>query len=306
MSNMSNETNPQKENKINENELAEIMAAFKEIQNANESLTITMQKKDLEIQSLKSQLEMKESQIETISGIIKTKDDQIESLKETLKMKDEQIFSLKQTLESKQNEIETLKQNQVMIDDSVIKEKDEQIKKLEEEIKILNVDLKMSDEEIEQLNKEIEELKARSASEPIAGGNICQSNIVSEDILNFMIEIIGRSIHNVNITTPTIMDLAELQLYDLKASVNIKASCSIDISNEEHQEILQEMQALENVTLRSFTGKDRWVCLRDGEELLIAVIGENENNLAIYTKDPLHIKFFNAIVMESWLRAQKI
>jgi len=293
---------------FSEKDLSELMNTFNELKTANENLLIALKKKDLEIQTLKSQLELKETQVETISGIIKTKDDQISSLQQTMKMKDEQIYSLKQTIELKQNEIETIKQSKSMIvDESIIKEKDEKIKKLEEEIKILNMDIKLSDEEITKLNKEIEELKSQIGTKEKSVGKICQMNVSRNDIINFMIDIINKSIHTLNITTPNIIDLAQLQLYDVKNNVNIKASCNIDLNVEEHKEILQEFQALDNISLRLFPDSDRWVCLKDGDELFLAVIGKDpENNLAIYTKDPNHIKFFNSIVMESWLRGRKI
>ena len=93
----------------------------------------------------------------------------------------------------------------------------------------------------------------------------------------------------------------------MRSSVNIKISCEINQGIEEHVELLDEYESLDNISMRHFDGADRYVTNRDGEELLMAVIGKNENNHLVFkTKDPAHIRLLNPLVMDSWLRSRKI
>ncbi|MHA1870033.1 MAG: hypothetical protein ACTSXF_03710, partial [Promethearchaeota archaeon] len=132
------------------------------------------------------------------------------------------------------------------------------------------------------------------------------TTLTKDQIIEIIIDMLNRALHNINLTTPDINDLAELQLYDVRASVNIKASCFIDPSSPDHQELLEEFNALDNITLRNFPDQDRWVCLKDNEEMLIAAVGENNNYAAVISTDSKHIKLFNSLITESWLRARKI
>ena len=130
-------------------------------------------------------------------------------------------------------------------------------------------------------------------------------NTVSrEQIIDFLTDMVTRSVHNLVITCPSIQDLAELGLYDARTSVNIKASCSVQPSSAD-QELLQEFEALDNITIRNFDSKDRWICLKDNEEMMVATIGEKSIG-AFFSNDHAHIKFFNALMMESWLLGRKL
>jgi len=116
-----------------------------------------------------------------------------------------------------------------------------------------------------------------------------------------------KALHNVTIVVPNIRDLQELTLYEVRSSVIIKVSTSIDITLEEDAEILEELESLDNISIRMFDSEDRYVIDRDGEELLFAVIGKNENNhLVLQTRDSMHIKSFKYLIMEAWLRSRKL
>lgn len=288
-----------------EKELDQVLSEFQEIKSSYENIDLTLQKKNLELDSLKNTLNMKTEQLDTLNSLMENKDDMINTLKNTLSMKNQQIETLKETLDAKNQEISALNSGAGSAElEETLKEKDAEITKLREEVKILNMDIKMSDEEVSELSKKLEELSGSASS----GGtqDILSNNINRDQIIDFMIEMLNRSLHNVNITTPSILDLAELQLYDVKGSVNVKASCYVDIGNAEHQELLQEFDALDNISIRNFDENDRWVCLKDSEEMFIAAIGEKDNNLAFFSEDSNHIKLFNSVIMESWLRARKI
>ncbi|MFX1357026.1 MAG: hypothetical protein ACFFA8_07040, partial [Promethearchaeota archaeon] len=132
-------------------------------------------------------------------------------------------------------------------------------------------------------------------------------SLPKHEILKKMHEILTKALHNVTIVLPNIKDLQELSLYEMRSSVNIKVSCSIDPLVAEDSELLEELESLDNISIRLYEAEDRYVLDRDGEELLFAVIGENEDNhLVLHTRDPKHLKLFRALVMEGWLRSRKI
>ena len=285
-----------------EQEIAEITTTFNELKISIEGLKAQLSSKDNLITTLQSNLIAKDDQVTTISGIVRTKDEQIDTIKNSLEMKDEQIFSLKNTEEAKENELQLLKQkvdsSKGMVSNTFLEDKNKKIQELEKEIKLLNVDLEAADIRFEKL-----EGKLKNVGSP-ARGEIVMNTVTREQIVDFITDMVQRSVHNLVVTTPSIMDLAELGLYDARTSVNIKASCSVQ-SNTDHQELLQEFEALDNITIRNFDSKDRWICLKDNEECLIVSIGEKSNG-AFFSNDHLHIKFFNALMMESWLLGRRL
>ena len=130
----------------------------------------------------------------------------------------------------------------------------------------------------------------------------------NKDIKDFLIQMLKKARHNVNITTPKISDLADLEVYDIKSTVNVNASCSVDQTIDEEQELLQEFEAFDNITLRHFGEQNRWICLLDGVELFIAAVDTNDedNNLVLYCNKSSQVKLFNSLAMESWSIAKKI
>jgi len=61
---------------------------------------------------------------------------------------------------------------------------------------------------------------------------------------------------------------------------------------------------LRNIELRNYVEKDRWVILRDGEELFCVILGREK--LSIRTKEPVHIKILSFLATDPWLRSKKI
>ena len=79
----------------------------------------------------------------------------------------------------------------------------------------------------------------------------------------------------------------------------------IDPEVVEQIDQLEEYESLDNITVKNFLGLDRYVILRDGEELLLAFKGKNDSNhLAFHTRDAAHIRIFSSLVMEAWLRSR--
>jgi len=259
-------------------------------------------------------------QLETKDNLIKLKDDQIKTLEAALSLKDEQIKTLEKTLETKDEGTKTLektlalkddeikKLNSSAVDKTTLKEKEEEIEQLHKEVEILNEELTKADEELERLELENEKLReARNESTDIEIIDFTHFKIGKAEIFEKMREILEKAISNVVIVVPNIEDLQELYLYELRSSVSMKIGCSINPGNEEHAELLDEFESLENISLRNYEREDRYVLARDGEELMLAVKGNSEDNhLVFFTKDPKHIKLLNSITMEGWIQSRKI
>jgi len=120
-------------------------------------------------------------------------------------------------------------------------------------------------------------------------------------------EILKRAQHKVVVITPTITDLEDLEVYNVRSSINLNIGCFIKIEIDKHLELLEELESFRNIQIRNYEDQDRWVILRDGEELLCAVIGiEPANYLFFHTEDPNHIKIFSSLATNAWLRSRKI
>jgi chromosome segregation ATPase len=259
-------------------------------------------------------------QLEAKDNLIKLKDEQVKTLENSLQLKDEQIKTLEQTLNTKDEEVKTLEKSIILKDEQIkklksstvdlhlIKEKDEIITNLQKEIEILNEELSKADEDLESLELENEKLRnTQSSSNEIKIIDFTNIQISKSEILKKMKEILENAIANVTIVVPSIEDLQELLLYEIRSSVSMKIACNINPEVHEHSELLEEFESLDNISLRKYERADRYILTRDGEELLLAVIGNSENNnLVIHTKDRQHIKLFNSLSTEGWIQSRKI
>lgn len=262
--------------------------------------------KDDLISNLQSAMSLKDDQIKTIKDSISLKSEQVETLDSSLKIKDEKIRTLEKSVELKEKEIKLLLETRV--EKSNLEKKDGEITKLKEKLEILKGELTKADEDLEILENENEKLRNQLAA--ASGSKIIDwtaIDIPKNKILSKMKDILTNALHNVTIAVPNIKDLQTLTLYEVRSSVNMKISCYIDPALEEDAELLEEFESLDNISIRMYEAEDRYILDRDGEELLFAVIGnQDDNHLVIHTKDSKHVKFFKSIVMEGWLRSRKI
>ncbi|MHA2006666.1 MAG: hypothetical protein ACXABO_09265 [Promethearchaeota archaeon] len=263
--------------------------------------------------SLRKQLEAKENlirlkddQVKMLENSLSLKDDQIKTLESSLKIKDDKARTLEKTIELKDDEIRKL--SSTSIDKNTLIEKDDKIFELEKELELLNEELEKADEDLENLELENEKLRsANSSSKDIKIVDFTNATISRSDILEKMREILPDAIANVMIVVPSIEDLQELYLYDVKSSVSMNIACSIDPGNEEHSELLDELESLDNIKLRNYERGDRYVLTRDGEELLFGATGRTENNnLVFHTKDRGHIKILNDLAQRGWLQSRRL
>jgi len=291
------------------------------------------------IATIKDSLNLKNEQIRTIESSLKIKDEKIEVLEKSIKLKEELIQSSSSSSgdekaviqkeleialaerEEIQKEIVTVKEYNKKLQDRLeetVEERDVLKKNYEivendknsfqKELDILNEELGNADKDLEQL--ELENEKLREAGAKFLDSKIIDSTdieIPKKEILEKMRVILQKAKHNVMISVPSIEDLQELYLYETRSSVSMKVSCSINPGVVEHADLTEEFESLDNITLRNYSGEDRYSINRDSEELLFAIVGNNQNNhLVIYTCDPSHIKLLNSQIMESWLRARKL
>ncbi|MFX0176219.1 MAG: coiled-coil domain-containing protein [Candidatus Hodarchaeota archaeon] len=269
-------------------------------------IELQLKTKDEIIANLQSSVKLKDDQIQTLKDSLNLKDEQVETLDTSIKFKDEKINTLERTLKLKEEEIKNFKVSS--IDKDLLNEKENLNKDLKEKLEILTGELTKADEDLETLEKENEKLRNQLAlSEASKIIDWTDVSLPKTEILEKMREILMKALHNVTIAVPNIKQLQELYLYDVRSSVNMKISCSIDPLVAEDSELLEELESLDNISIRMYEGQDRYILDRDGEELLFAVIGKNENNhLVLHTRDPKHLKLFRALVMEGWLRSRKI
>jgi hypothetical protein len=178
-----------------------------------------------------------------------------------------------------------------------IQEYENRIKFLEDEVALLKSDIDAADKKIEDLESQNKISKDYvQATQFITRGQAA----------NHLHNLLQDALHNITITVPSIEDIKDLDIYSVKSTVMIKLACDIDVNNETHKEIIKEFQSFENVSFRVYNGKDRWSAIKDGDELFMGVLGKDPDKiLCILTKDPWHVRFFNNLVMDSWLRAKK-
>jgi len=258
------------------------------------------------LQTKDNLLKLKDEQVKTLENSLRLKNEQITTLENSLKIKDEKADTLEKTIKLKEEEISKLKSS--ALDPNVVKAKDEKLKKLEKEIEILNGELAKADEDLESLELENEKLRnAKSNSTDISIADFTNVQINKSEILEKMREILQKAISSVTIVVPSIEDLQELYLYEIKASTALKIACSINPGVEDHSELLDEFESFDNISIRNYERQDRYALIRDGEELFIAIIGNSENNhLTFYTKDSKHIRLLSALITESWIQSRKV
>jgi len=289
-----------------ENLQRELNLKVSELDKKFKDVDIKIKSKEELIQNLQNSMKLKDDQIQTLKDSLRLKGEQVETLDNSIKFKDEKIETLERTVKLKEEQLKTLKNTTVDI--NIITEKEKTIDDLREKLEILTGELAKADEDLEILEKENEKLRNQLAiSESSKIIDWTDIEISKSDILKEMHKILMSALHNVTIAVPSIKDLQDLYLYEVRSSVNMKISCSIDPISGEDSNLLEEFESLDNISIRMYDAEDRYVLDKDGEELLLAVIGRNNNNhLVIHTKDPKHIKFYRSTIMESWLRSRKI
>ena len=271
-----------------------------------EDYDLTLRSKEELINNLNTSLKLKDDQIKTMIDSMNLKEQHIDTLNKSLEIKNQNIKSLEASFNLKEEELKELDSSTVK--KNLIEEKDEEIEEFQKKLTILTGELEKADEDLEALEAENEKLRSSLASE--SDVKIIDSTfreIPKAVILKKIRDILEKAVHNVTIAVLDIKDLQDLHLYEVRSSVNVKIMCKIDPSLEDDAELLEELESLDNITIRFYEDRDRFLIDRDGEELLFSIVGEGENNnLMLYTKDAKHQRLLRSLVMEGWLRARKL
>jgi len=279
---------------------------FRKVKSKFEDYDLIIKSKEELINNLNTSLSLKEDQIKTMIDSMNLKEQHIDTLNKSLEIKNQNIKTLEKSFNLKEEELKELSSSTVK--KNLLEEKDEEIEECQKKLTILTGELEKAEEDLDALEAENDKLRNNLASVPNEA--IIDSTfreIPKAVILKKMRAILGNAVHNVTIAVLDINDLQDLHLYEVRAHVNVKIMCYIDPSLEDDAELLEELESLDNITIRLYEDRDRFLIDRDGEELLFSIVGEGENNnLVIYTRDAKHQRLLRSLVMEGWLRARKL
>ncbi len=271
-----------------------------------EEYDVKLKSKEELINNFTKSLELKEDQIKTMIDSMNLKEQHNDTLNTSLQIKNEKIKDLEKNIRTLNEKMNLL--NSSTVDKDIIAEKEDEIKECQNKVDILKGELEKQEEDLDLLEAENDKLRndlASSSDPQIIDWTYVE--IPKDSILKKIREILSKAVHNVTIAVPDIKDLQDLHLYEVRAHVNMKIMCYIDPSLEDDEQLLMEFESLDNITIRMYEDKDRFIMDRDGEELLFAIIGEGvNNNLIIHTRDAKHQRLLRSLVMEGWLRARKL
>ena len=271
-----------------------------------EEYDVKLKSKEELINNFTQSLELKEDQIKTMIDSMNLKEQHNDTLNTSLQIKNEKIKDLEKNIRTLNEKINLL--NSSTVDKDIIAEKEDELEECQKKVAILKGELEKQEEDLDLLEAENEKLRndlASSSDPQIIDWTYVE--IPKDSILKKIREILSKAVHNVTIAVPDIKDLQDLHLYEVRSHVNMKIMCYIDPSLELDEQLLMEFESLDNITIRMYEDKDRFVIDRDGEELLFAIIGEGvNNNLIIHTRDAKHQRLLRSLVMEGWLRARKL
>jgi hypothetical protein len=123
---------------------------------------------------------------------------------------------------------------------------------------------------------------------------------------------ISKAKMRVLLVAPQISDIDIKALMDRPARINFRIAASINFSNPQHVEIIEQLDKMDNVDYRHRALQNLWGVNRDYEEVIVCVLskaevrGETITEIAgIGSIIEEHIKIFVPILEESWMGARK-
>ncbi|MHA1519269.1 MAG: hypothetical protein ACTSRK_03715 [Promethearchaeota archaeon] len=163
-------------------------------------------------------------------------------------------------------------------------------------MEFLKEDLEAADDEVEENEEKLKQFED--------GKELLFTNATLKTKIK---ETIDTALHNINLTAPTIQDVGDLYLFEVNANVNVKVACNISMGEKSHQEIVEELEAFDNIDIRLYDGNDRWSLIVDGNKLIFGALGTKPDEILVFqTEDPKQVNLFNNMAMESWLRGKKL
>ncbi|MBD3256344.1 MAG: hypothetical protein GF383_14700 [Candidatus Lokiarchaeota archaeon] len=114
------------------------------------------------------------------------------------------------------------------------------------------------------------------------------------------------------IVAPQITDVSLKAIQACRSHINIRIAANIDIHDDEHISILNELDKLDNVTYRGRKLQNLWGINKDYEEVVVCVLSKKEVGGLVKTEIAgigsiiqEHIKIFVPILEDAWMGAQK-
>lgn len=115
------------------------------------------------------------------------------------------------------------------------------------------------------------------------------------------------------IVAPNLSEISVSLLHSLPKHVNIRIATQINMDDGNHMDILQQLDAMPNVTYRNRREQDLFGINRDYEEVILCIlslteVGEKERIEigGVGSIVQQHIKIFVPVLEEAWISAQKV
>ncbi|MHA1271667.1 MAG: hypothetical protein ACTSPY_17880 [Candidatus Helarchaeota archaeon] len=187
--------------------------------------------------------------------------------------------------------------------EKTIFEKDKTIKDLEDQLAGGDLDLKTELEikniKIAELERRLQALSGEGMEAPPPGE---RSNIIltKTSAIESIKSLIGTLKSTGMIFVPTIDYLEEFDLDQLKSSVRLKIATYIDYTNQQHVDLFNKYNSMNNIEIKIYEAKDLWAINKDLEILLFAPIGENKSIAGLIVHSENQIDFFASLLNSSW------
>jgi len=200
-----------------------------ELQEANESLLVTLDQKSNQIISIETTLLVKQSEIDTLEQNLGTLDiqlsenaseisllnDQVESLSDSLQTKETQITSLQNTVATKGTQIASLKSDIINLNDS-LNQKDSKIISLNDQVESLSDSLVLKGTQITSLEESVAS-KTTQISSLEENINTLNTSLVEK---NFQITLLTDQVDSLSDS----LTIKGSQITSLEESVNTKTT----------------------------------------------------------------------------------
>jgi len=110
------------------------------------------------------------------------------------------------------------------------------------------------------------------------------------------------------IVAPQITDIDIDSVKACKSHINIRIAANIDLSDNLHKSIIEELNQFHNVSYRNRKLQNLWGINKDYEEVVVCVLSQSDFGTEIAGIGSIieeHIKIFVPILEEAWVGAQK-
>jgi hypothetical protein len=119
---------------------------------------------------------------------------------------------------------------------------------------------------------------------------------------------LSKSKMRVLIIAPQITDINIDAIKACKPHINIRIAALIDISNSKHQEMVEELSKMKNVSVRNRRLQNLWGINKDYEEVVVCVVSTSTYGIEVAGIGSIiqeHIKIFVPILEDAWMGASK-